>query len=321
MYPPRFPLPRFVSAVLLGAALLALLGACASAQPLAGKSGQRTRTALLASGDADSLAAAALLGASWEKAPEERVALIARASAAAPERADLVWQHLQICRRVPSCDPRPIEAQLRRLDPGNAASWVSELDRSTTLADPAQVQATLEAMGNADRFDVYWNATIVHLTGAISKAQTTDLTTALVVAIGVTAAEATPAYQQIANACKGAVLDFPETLAACRRVAAVLRRGDTYLTEMIGLRIAQRVWPEGSAEYQDALQARRVARYRMDTYSRIDSAMTKDSAASQRYLDALAAHRTEQEVFVAQIVRAGLDPNPGEDWTDTLGAQ
>lgn len=321
MYPPRSPLPRLVSAALLGAALLALLGACASGQPLQGKSGQRTRTALIASGDADSLAAAALLGASWQKAPEERVALIARASAAAPERADLVWQHLQICRRVPSCHPRPIEAQLRRVDPGNAASWVSELDRSTTLADPAQVQATLAAMGNADRFDIYWNATIVHLTGAISKAQTTDLTTALVVAIGVTAAEATPAYQQIANACKGAVLDFPETLAACRRVAAVLRRGDTYLTEMIGLLIAKRVWPEGSPEYQDALQARRVARYRMDTYGRIDSAMAKDSAASQRYLDALAAHRTEQEVFVAEIVRAGLDPNPGEDWTDTLGAQ
>jgi hypothetical protein len=312
---------RLLSAPLLGAVLLALLGACASGDPLAGKSGQRTRSALLASGDADSLAAAALLGASWEKAPEERVALIARASAAAPERADLVWQHLQVCRRVPPCDVRPIEAQLRRLDPGNASAWSGELERSTVLADPAQVQATLEAIGNAEHFDIYWNTTIVHLTRAISKAQTLDLPTALVDAIGVAAAEAIPAYQRIARACQGAALEQPDTLAACRRVSAVLRRGDTYITEMVGIAIARRVWPAGSAEYQAAVAARRVARYRMDTYSRIGSAIAKDSAAAQRYLDALAAHRTEQEVFVAEIVRAGLDPDPGEDWTDTLGAQ
>jgi hypothetical protein len=319
VYPPAFCPPRLVSAALLSAALLALLAACATAHaPLAG---QRAHTAVLAAGDADSLAAAAFLGASWEKAPEERVALMARASAAAPERADLVWLHLQICRRVPSCRPQPIEARLQQLDPGNAAAWSGELERGTALADPAQVQATLATMGNAEHFDIYWNTTIVHLTAAIAKAQSVDLSTALVDAIGVAAAEAVPAYQQIGNACTGAALDFPETLAACRRLSAVLRRGDTYLTEMVGLRIAQRVWPEGGREYQDAMAARRVARYRMDTYSRIDSAMDKDSLAAQRYLDALAVHRTEQEVFVAQIVRAGLDPNPGEDWTDTLGAQ
>jgi len=321
VYPPALPSPRLLSAVLLSAALLALLAACASADPLAGRPGKRTRTALISSGDADSLAALALLGPSWDKSPEERVALMARASAAAPARADLVWLHLQICRRVPACQPQPIEARLQQLDPGNAAAWSGELERGTVLADPAQVQATLAAMGNAERFDIYWNTTIVHLTGALSKAPTMDLSTALVDAIGVAAAEAVPAYQQIGNACRGAALDFPETLAACRRLSAVLRHGDTYLTEMVGLRIAQRVWPEGSAQYQDAVAARRVARYRMDTYSRIDAAMPKGNAAAQRYLDALAAHRTEQEVFVAEILRAGLDPDPGADWTDTLGAQ
>jgi len=249
------------------------------------------------------------------------VALIARASAAAPERADLVWLHLQICRRVPACEPQPIEARLRQLDPGNAAAWSGELERSTVLADPAQSLATLAAIGDAERFDIYWNTTLVHLTRAMSKAQATDLSTALVTTIGVAAAEAIPAYQRIGRACSGPPLEQPDTLAACRRVAAVLRRGDTYITEMIGLAIAKRVWPEGSPEYQDAVAARRVARYRMDTYSRIDSATAQDDAGAQRYLDALAAHRTEQEVFVAEIVRAGLDPNPGKDWTDTLGAQ
>jgi hypothetical protein len=38
-----------------------------------------------------------------------------------------------------------------------------------------------------------------------------------------------------------------------------MRGGDTYLTEMIGVAISKRAWPEGGAEYVEAVGAIRVA--------------------------------------------------------------
>jgi hypothetical protein len=65
---------------------------------------QRTMTALIAAGDADSLAAASVM-AGWKKDSAERLTLIARAVASAPDRPDLVWLNLQLCSAVESCDP------------------------------------------------------------------------------------------------------------------------------------------------------------------------------------------------------------------------
>jgi hypothetical protein len=52
---------------------------------------------------------------------------------------------------------------------------------------------------------------------------------------------------------------------------------------MIGLAVARRVWPEGSAEYQAAVEARRVAQYRTDA----------DNGLATR-----------------KVTRAGLNPDP-----------
>jgi hypothetical protein len=145
-----------------------------------------------------------------------------------------------------------------------------------------------------------------------------DLPTALVLVIGVTAAEAIPGYERMSGACKGADLERADTLAACRRLAVALRRGDTYITEMIGIAIAKRVWTEGSPEYQDALEARRVARYRMDAYIHVSTASNWDNAQSERYLQMLESHRTEQEEALAEIMQAGVDPDPPKDWKDPV---
>jgi hypothetical protein len=61
--------------------------------------------------DADSLAAAGLL--TLQKHPDQSLVLITRATIAAPERADLLWLHISMCRPGTSCDPVPLELRLR----------------------------------------------------------------------------------------------------------------------------------------------------------------------------------------------------------------
>src|SRR5947209_20060824 len=68
---------------------------------------QRTEQALIAAGDADSLAAAAMLSIGPTLSPAERLDLIARAVLEAPDRPDLVWLNIRLCAQVVTCNPEP----------------------------------------------------------------------------------------------------------------------------------------------------------------------------------------------------------------------
>jgi hypothetical protein len=98
-----------------------------------------------------------------------------------------------------------------------------------------------------------------------------------------------------------------------------MRRGDTYITEMIGLAIAKRAWPEGSAEYLDASSARRVAHYRMDADGKIALHHLRNSQYDANRLRLMTENRTEQEVNLAEIMDAKSSPNPPADWIDKGG--
>lgn len=266
----------------------------------------RTEAALITAGDPDSLQAAALLG---DGDPAQRLRLIERAAAAAPARPDIAWWRLQLCLRVADCDPQPIEVRLHALDPGNGAAWSAALERSARLKDAAALRATLVAISDAERFSIYWNASIVHTSNAVIRTRAMAPKDAFVRAIGVAAAQMIP-YKAMADFCQVRFLQRPDTLATCRRLAAVLRRGDTYLTEMVGIALTRRVWPEGSAEYQAAVDARRVAQYRTDRDNRLTSHRLLDDVWVQSRLELLAAHDTEQQVVVADLTSAGLNPDP-----------
>jgi hypothetical protein len=270
------------------------------------------RPALIAAGDAESLAAAALL---TEKSdPSGRLTLASRAAARAPKLPELVWLQLQSCIAVATCDVRPIEAHLHRLDPGNGAAWSGSLARSAD--DTVARRGIIATIAAAERFDIYWNSLVVHTANALMRSGAMEAPNALITAIGLGAAQAIPAYQTLSAGCKDAAPEQPDALARCRRLATVLRKGDTYLTEMLGLSIARRLFPEGSAEYQEVVDARRVARYRMDAATKINGDL-EGAEGSRRYLELLATHRTEQEAFLAEIAQAGLDPNPGPGWQES----
>jgi len=100
-----------------------------------------------------------------------------------------------------------------------------------------------------------------------------------------------------------------EVTEMCRASAKVFERGDTDITEMVGASIALKVWPEQSAEWQAAREARVAFQYR----SKLVTALERhrpNSRAAQSYLALCAQNRREQDVFRAELVEAGLRPDP-----------
>jgi hypothetical protein len=273
----------------------------------------RTVEALNAQGGADSLAAAAEF---TSKSDAQRLTLFARAAALAPDRADLVWLQLEECGRVEACDPAALAATLHELDPDNGAAWAPSLDRAIRDGDADATNKSLSAIASSKRLDIYWNPSIARLSRAVANVHTMDLSTALTAVIGSEAALAIPAYQNLSKSCKAPVLEQPGRIDICRKIADVMRGGDTYITEMIGVAIAKRVWPEDSPEYADAVAARRIGQYRMRTEGEILPASFRTDAEAQKYVTLLATHRAEQEVALAVITAAGKSPEPPADWKE-----
>jgi hypothetical protein len=312
-------LSRLSTSLLIGLAAI-LCNGCATdgvrQQAVSDRKIQRTKQLLIAAGDADSLAAAAMLSIGPTVNPVQRLKLMARAVSEAPDRPDLIWLNVRLCTQVDGCNPEPLEAQLRALDPDNGAAWFDAIGRAGKRNDIVALRKDLSAIATSRRFDTYWNATIVHITNAILKTHTMDLPTALVATIGMAAGMGVPAHQTILNACKGDPLQDPDALSTCRQVSTVMRGGDTYLTEMVGIAIAKRTWPEGSPTYVDAISARRVAHYRMDANGKLSLHRFMFSKYAAKRLQLMMEKKTEQEVNLAEILNARWNPNPPSDYTD-----
>jgi hypothetical protein len=264
---------------------------------------QRAVTELVKKSDADSLAAAGLLNLSINRG--DSLALIARATSATPDRPDLVWLEAQVCPAVAGCDPEPIERRLRELDPSNGAGWLGALNRADSSKYDKSKDAALTAIGNSDHVDVYYTTLVARLSRAAAETKAISLEEAVTSIIGVLAAQAIPAYGAASRACKGEQLQRAEIIDVCRRVARAFERGDTYLTEMIGVAIAKRVWPEDSPQWKEAAEARRVYEYR--------SKLALEGWATSHldeYLTLCAQNGREQDVFLAGVIAAGKDPSP-----------
>lgn len=266
---------------------------------------KRTAAALIKRTDADSLAAAGLLSLSINR--DNSLALMARATAAEPERADLAWLQAQVCGGVASCDPEPIERRLRELDLSNGAGWLGALARANSSKDDEARDAALVKIGHSDQVDIYWTTLIARLSRATEQTKTISLPEAEVLVVGLLAAQAIPAYPAAPNACKGERLQRAEVVEVCRGVAKAFERGDTYITEMIGVAIAKRVWSEDSPEWKAATEARRVYEYRSKFWAALD---VQDTSHADEYLTLCAQNRREQDVLAAQLIAVGKNPNP-----------
>jgi hypothetical protein len=261
---------------------------------------------------ADSLAAAGLLRSS-SRHSDEALSLLTRATALAPERADLLWLEIQMCRDVAACDSEVESARLRTLDPSNGAAWFTALTRANSANDETAKVAVLSALAHTQRVDIYWDTLIVHLTRAVAATQKVSLTEALLDVIGVLAAQAIPAYSATSNLCKGDRLNNAKIVEDCRSVALAFQRGDTYITEMMGVAIAKRVWPIDSPEWKAAVEARRVSAYRLEMSSQSEL-LLGSARSSARYLELCEQNRREQDVWRAELIEEGKSLDPPADW-------
>jgi hypothetical protein len=286
---------------------LLVAGCAASPSAKTARNFNRAAVQLQRQSDADSLAAAGLFNA--VKNRRQAIVLLARAEAAEPTRADLVWLYLQVCHKEPSCDPQPEELRLRTLSPGNGAGWLGTLARATVAKDDAARDAALSAIGRSARVDIYWTTLIGHLSIAVAQTGKISLADAMTTVTGIVAAMAIPAYQPASNSCKGDRLQRADILDACRGVAAAFEQGDTVITEMMGVAIAKRVWPQGSAEWQAATERRRVYDYRAALWRPFDAAPWP-SARTKKYLELCLDNRREQDVLRAQLTDLGKVADP-----------
>jgi hypothetical protein len=266
---------------------------------------ERAIAALSHMTDADSLAAAGLI--SIGKSSDQSLPFLARATAAAPDRADLNWLRAMRCAQFPPCDPAPVERRLRELDPTNGAGWWAAMARAGATHDSEGTDAALTAISHSERVDIYWTTLIAHLSRTVAETKKMSLEESEVAVIGYLASQAIPPYQTISTSCKGDRLQQPGVTEVCRGVAKALQNGDTYLTEMIGVAIAKRVWLEDSSEWKAASEERRVYDYRSKLFSKLEQrALTHPG----EYLTLCTQNRREQDVFGAQLTSAGYDPNP-----------
>jgi len=287
--------------------LLLTCAACASSDARIAKAQKRTNQtiAVLAQmTDADSLAAAGLMTG---KGGAESLSLLARAAAAAPDRADLVWLQVARCAQLPSCDPVPFEQRLHELDPANGVSRWSALGRAGAANDSEGLNAVLVAISHSERLDIYWTTLIAHLSRAVAQTKKMSLEESEVTVIGYLAAQAIPPFQYVSTSCKGERLQQPGATETCRGVAKALQNGDTYITEMIGVAIAKRVWPENSSEWKAAAEQRRAYDYRSKLYSKLEQ---RTLTHPEEYLILCAQNRRESDLFAAQLTAAGFSPDP-----------
>lgn len=288
------------------------LGACASHPPRAKlyqQHAQQTIAELVKKGDADSLAAAGLLNMQGQQQPPS-LTLLARATALAPQRPDLAWLQIQICGKLSSCDSQPMEARLRALDPSNGAGWFGLLARADASGDQRSKEAALRAISATDRVDIYWTTLISRLTGAAARAGVMSTQEAEVSIIGLLAADAIPAYRVVADTCVRGHPTVDEDIQKCRGIARAMQRGDTYITEMIGIAIARNVWPESSPEWQAAVHARSVYEYRSGILQHLDARQPLDRRAADNYLALCTRYPREQDVERARLLAAGMKADP-----------
>jgi hypothetical protein len=276
---------------------------------------RQAQSELIARGDPDSLAAAALIAgllSGFEGTTS--VDLAARAVAGAPARADLAFVQLQLCESAPGCDALPIETYLQQLDPHNGITWTYQLVRADLANDGPNWKRARDGLAQSTSVDLYWNHIVSRLAKAMAGKAGFDATSAAIQLLGIESSFA-PAFDPISRACSVQDIQQPEVLGQCRQIAAAFRNADTSLFEAYGSSLALHLWPDGSAESRQIAEERRALRYRVELMTRNEKKI--NSPQAQRILAPLISrYPTEQATYHALFVALGLVADPPANWTE-----
>jgi hypothetical protein len=137
---------------------LVMLVTLAARPALADESAEHSATLerLIAKGSANSLATAALLKQFGAESDAGSYPLAARAVQLAPDRRDLAWLAARLCVSSSDCDDAVPEKHLREIDPANGVGSIGALTRAQRKNDAVAIDAALTAIGNSERFFVYF---------------------------------------------------------------------------------------------------------------------------------------------------------------------
>lgn len=290
--------------------LLALtLAACAGSAPP--KNGTATSAQ---KADADTWAASALKAWGGDRNAAQALTHIRKATDLEPGRADLAWLHARLCVAAAGCEPEPLEARLRKLDPKNGAAWLGLLGRTQAQRDAQSELTVLDAMSRAERFDVYWTGLISRLTVALNAganaAQKDPLTTSLNSVTEWLSALTTPAFKPVTSACdKKRTLDAP-AVQRCVSIAQAMQRSDTVLVEAMGLGIAQRFATPSTLAALDLERRASKLTYLSEMSSSIIQAQVERDRFSMQLIELMRKLRREQEVSTAILRWAGRPTDP-----------
>ena len=306
----------------------------------------RATRRLLASGQPDALAAAAILGWPYpdamriihgrfvmRKAPPnaaQRLAWLSRAVSDAPQRAGLVMLEKDYCQAWnPRCDIAALDARLRALDPDNGLGWLDELETSVKAGDPSRIDAALAAIGRTRRVDVYGTHLFAHLVEALHGIGGEDFVSASGQIDGVRDGtmwlDATLAFARVCN-WKARALAVPR-LSLCRKAVLAFERGDSFLMAGTGTEIAVRLWPAGTPEHRRAVIRLRRRAYLNEQaerllwppggWQRLELILDPRGYFERmdaRYARTDARYAREQDALRADLIDVGLRVSPPPGW-------
>jgi hypothetical protein len=262
-------------------------------------------------GNADVLAAAALKIAAVDRDASRALSVIKQAVAAAPERADLTRLALQFCLKVRGCESEPYETKLRKLDAGNGVAWLGALGRAQARRDAQAEQQILQAMGQAERVDLYWNTLLWRLASAVPPVTppvggpNLPLTTSLNDVTQWLATAAVPSFQPVSAACAAEKVTNPPIKDRCSRIAEAMQRGDTALVEGIGLGLAQRLSDTGSPAWNSVQRRIDALAYQTSAAGAIIRSQVERERFSAEMIELLKQLHREQDVTLAILRWAG----------------
>jgi hypothetical protein len=299
---------------------------------------------LLASGQPDALAAAAVLGWPWpadesyadgkivlsakaRRDAARRAAWLARAVADAPGRPDLLMLQKGFCQRwIAHCDVVALDERLRTVDPDNGAAWLDALAAAVKAKDPAGIHAALTAIGRTTRVDTDGNRLAAHLGEALHRIGGMSFKEAAVEINLVRADEGLPLDAMVAlyAACNPNTQQLTAArVALCRNASTAFEHGDTFLASVSGSGLAMRLWPVGTAEHSQAVELHRRLEYMeqqaqwliLPPGHRLRSLLSLlDGEAWAQTVRLAAQYPSEQDVLRVRLARAGLRVNPPSNW-------
>ncbi|WP_139351480.1 hypothetical protein [Rhodanobacter sp. B05] len=315
---------RYPAGIVLG---LLLCGSCraaaretAPADAATGAQGawlEQAVASLSAMPDTDSLVTAAVLARQLPDAQARAIDLLDRAAASAPQAADVGLLDITLCSAQTGCDALKREARLRHLDPRNGSLWMVALHDASMRNDRPRIDSMLSRMAQGDRFDVHFISLGQRFLVALKRIPPPPGATGTsadslrrMQAMALVAAFVLPPMQDLVEACKPGNPVSDARRKTCRAIADSLRRSDTLIADLIGLRLQE--WTaRDTADKDDALARRRRLLWKMHQLNDVSGTAAMPPAGQ---IGIMLAHENEVEGIDAVLLATARPLDPPAHW-------